>query len=935
MFKIYHPAYLLALLLCVTPLFSYADESTASRYYENAVVLKDKGDLKAVIIELKNALQENPNFLAARILLGKTYILLEQGADAEKQLTDANKLGADLSVTLIPLAQAYLLQEKHQLIIDNIDPKGQSRTTQSELLAYRGHAYLALRDTTKATNAFAESERLNPDSDRAFTGQAIVLLHKGKLEAAAKSAEQATKLNPDSYEAWNAKASISHAQGKLNIATKEYERSLSLKPQHIDTRIARIGIYIDQKEYQKASADIAYLRTEFPMDPQSAYLLGVLHEKQGAFEESEKAIIQAANILDAYKDSYVEKTEKMLMLASLINYDLRRFEKAKYYLRKYIQQFPDRPSARKLMGSILIQQGKFNHAIATLKPALNYIPKDMNLLSMLGTAYMNSGQHNRANIILKDAVTLSKGNAEMRTKLAINHLKSGNQKLATQQLTTIFEENNRQVNAGIALAQAYIKTGDFNNALRIAEKLVLIEPASTPILNLLGSIQVRNGAHQRARATFNKALQLQPELVQTQLNLGKLDILENKPNQARQRYMQILKKNDDNIAAMYEMARLEDTLNNKKASIRLLEKIHAINKDSLEATLYLSDLYLRTGKPDKALEIAKEAEQTTPKNLKVLAANAKANLALGKPEIAQLIYRKMASQVGNNPEKLYNIASLQLNANLLDDGIYTLDKAVNTQIEYLPAQIKFIQALLQTGKANKAKEYATALRTKHPKMAFSYRLMGDVYLQQGSYKNAIKNYQQAMEKDPSTQHAILIYQAKNKAGNHTGAISFLQQWLQSHPKDQIAKMALAEGNLQLGNLKIAKTMYEKLLENNPNFPEILNNLANIYHQLNDKRALSTAEKAYKYAPEAVSINDTLGWILANQGQAERSLRYLRDAHFRDSNNPEIRYHLAFALDKLGRFDEAKKELNAALNNGQQFHDVTKARQLQKKLSRKK
>jgi len=934
MLKIFQPSYLLSLLLITSPISLLADESAASRYYEKAVILKDKGDFKASIIELKNALQENPNFLAARILQGKTYILLEQGADAEKQLTDANKLGADRSVTLRPLALAYLLQEKYQQLIDKIDPKGQSRITQSELFAYRGHAYLALRDTNKATTAFSKSEQLNPDSDRAFTGQAIVLLHKGKLDAAANRAELATNLNPNSQEAWAARASISHAQGKLNKALKEYGRAISLKPKHIDTRIARIGIYIDQSKYQEASNDIEFLRTEFPMDPQSAYLLGVLQAKQGDTEESEKTITKAANILDTYKDSYVEKNEKILMLASLINFDLKRFEKSKNYLRKHIQQFPDRPGARKLMGSILITQGKFGHAIATLKPALNYIPNDINLLSMLGTAYMNTGQHERANVILKDAVTLSKGDAAMRTKLAINHLKSGNQKLAIKQLTAIFENNNRQINAGIALTQAYIKTGNFEEALRITKKLSQVDPENTTILNILGSIQVRSGNHQQARTVFKKALQLQPELVQTQLNLGKLDILEDKPNKARQRYTKILKNHDDNIAVMIEMARLEDIQDNKKASIRLLEKAHAIDKNILEATLYLIDLYLRTGNPSKALEIAKEAEQATPKNLDVLAATAKANLAIGKPKIAQIIYRKMAAQVGINPEKLHSIASKQLNANFLDDGLYTLDKAVNTQVYYLPAQIKFIQALLQAGNIEKAMKSATSLRKKHPKKAFSYRLVGDVFFQQKRYEDAINSYQQAMQKEKSTEHAILIYQAKSRAGNHSEAVSFLEKWLASHPKDQVAQMALAEGNLKLGNLIIAKAQYEQLLENNPNFPEILNNLANIYYQLNDKRALSTAEKAYKFAPEAVSINDTLGWILANQGQAERSLRYLRDAHFRASDNSEIRYHIAFALEKLGRNNEAQKELDAALSSGQQFSKIEQARQLQKKLGRK-
>lgn len=933
MSKINQLAFLLSFFILFLPVLLRADEAAASHYYERAVVLVEQGDLKGAIIELKNALQEDSDLLAARVLQGKVYVLLEQGGDAEKQFRDAHQLGADRSLTLVPMAKAYLLQKKYKQLLDDINPDGQPRTVQSELYAYRGHALLELQDTGMAMDAFKTSERLNPDNGLAFTGQAMVLLRQGTLDEATSAAARATLLAPGNADAWNVMASISHAKGELDRAVKEYSEAIILKPEHLDARVARVGIYIDQKRYPEAAADLDYLRKEFSKEPQSAYLQGVLYAQQGERELSVQAFRESADLVDLYKDSYLEGNEKLLMLAGLVNFDLGRNEKAQHYLGKYLKRYPGRPGVRKLLGSILMRQGEFDRALVTLTPALDYSPNDIKLYSMLGVAYMNTGQHTRANTMLEKAVELSNGDPELRTRLALNHLKAGNQKRAIEQLTAVFEQDNRQIHAGIALAQTYLEIGELDKALQVARKLSNLQPDNTRLLNLLGSAQVRKGMNREARETFEKALQLSPEFIQAHHSLGKLDILERNMDAARLRYAAVLEKQPNHIATMIEMARLEDVQGRDQDAIRWLEKARSISKDSIETSLYLVDLYIRTGNPGVALEIAREAEQATSKNMEVLAASARANLAMGKPGIARVTYRRMVSLAGFNPEVLYQTSAYQIDAGFLDDAIFTLHQALSTHPDHLPVQIRLVQTLLQANRVEEADDPASKLRTQYPQRAFGHRLVGDVLMRQKKYKEAEKSYQAALARDENTRHAILVYQAKSRAGDQQGAAGFLEQWIQSHPEDQVARMALAEESLRAGRLSEAAAHYERVLKEHPQVPDILNNLANIYYRLDDQRALGTAEKAHALAPEDVSINDTLGWILANQGQAERSLRYLRDAHYRDSGNPEIRYHIAFALVKLGRRDEAKRELETALDSGKPFDGIEEARKLQQELGK--
>ncbi len=54
---------------------------------------------------------------------------------------------------------------------------------------------------------------------------------------------------------------------------------------------------------------------------------------------------------------------------------------------------------------------------------------------------------------------------------------------------------------------------------------------------------------------------------------------------------------------------------------------------------------------------------------------------------------------------------------------------------------------------------------------------------------------------------------------------------------------------------------------------------------------------------------------------------LQEAAVKAPHIPDIRYHMVVALDKAGRRDEARKELDRLLKTGKAFPDVDKARVL--------
>ena len=60
---------------------------------------------------------------------------------------------------------------------------------------------------------------------------------------------------------------------------------------------------------------------------------------------------------------------------------------------------------------------------------------------------------------------------------------------------------------------------------------------------------------------------------------------------------------------------------------------------------------------------------------------------------------------------------------------------------------------------------------------------------------------------------------------------------------------------------------------------------------------------------------------------------LRDARLREAANADIRFHLAYALNRVGQGRGPGPEINEAFKIGGRFEDAEQARKLQAELSR--
>jgi Flp pilus assembly protein TadD len=175
--------------------------------------------------------------------------------------------------------------------------------------------------------------------------------------------------------------------------------------------------------------------------------------------------------------------------------------------------------------------------------------------------------------------------------------------------------------------------------------------------------------------------------------------------------------------------------------------------------------------------------------------------------------------------------------------------------------------------------------------------------------------------------AILDSQIASARGDDVHALSILKNWLADHTSDISVREAYAGALMHANDNASALAQYEIIQKSRNDIPAVLNNMAWLLKRNDLSRALTFATEAVALSPNSPDINDTLGSLLLQKGDAKAALPVLQQAHASEPTDPEISYHLAVALNSLGRKADAKLLIQTALAKDDKFADAASAKKL--------
>lgn len=907
-----------------------AESDAAARYYEDAVQRAKAGDTTGAVLQLKNALLEQPDLLPALLLMGEVYLDGGQGSEAETALIQAKQQGADQALLMPLLGRAWLQQFEHEKLLKELKPDGLPDSVAAEVLVLRGQAYTETHRLKEANQAFLDAQRRNPQSIKPLLGLAKVKLQNNDYPGARIAIEDAKRLDAKQSEVWNIAASLAHAEGNLEQALLDYDQALALSPKHREARVAKVSVLLDLQRHGEAATELAFLQENAKRDPRAAYLRALLAAREGNEKQAREGLAEAVAVLDSIRPELISRNVQLLMLAGLVNHALQQTDKAKSYLERCLEVAPEMVGVRKLLGAMLINEGKADLALGVLMEAERRASQDPQVLSLLATAYMERGLHDRAAGLLKRAMALAP-NTGLQTQLGIARIRAGDTTLGQSELAAAYSANQADSRAGLLLALQYIEENRASEALPILKTLLDRDPKNPTLLNVRGTAERLTGDVAAARTSFELAISSDPAFLPAKVNLAKLEELDGKPEAARQQLELLAREHPDDRDLLLARAKLARRMGELGEASRILDRLRALDPDDIDTRILQVDLDIESKDTDRALKAAEDLVARFPEDLSALEAEGRALVAAGRPADARVAFRRMADRAGFDARKQQRIAGLLRSVGADDDARYALSKAVQADARFFPARADQVILELDT-RSDRNSELAQALAKDFPDEALAQLLLGDARQQAADYAAAEAAYRAALALEPGLPPVIGLTRALTSLGRAPEAIAILAEWRTSHPEDPVARVAAAELEAQFGEPDKAIAAYRALLELLPENADIRNNLAGLLLERDPPEALRLAREAQGMAPQSAPVLDTLGWILVQQGNVDEGLKFLREAQSRAGLDASIGFHLASALATSGRKDEALQELEKLLLANPIFPERGQALAMQKSLS---
>lgn len=860
---------------------------------------QQKGDSKAAVIQLKNALQNNPDNPEARFQLGSIYVESGEPLSAEKELRLAAGLGVKPDRVAPLLGKALSSQGQFQKALDETAPAA-GVTQTPEILALRGSAFFGLRKLDQARESFQTALAAKPDFTPAIIGLAKDAAVTGNSAAALGYADKAIQKDPASADAWLLKGDLLRSSNDTAGAIKAYDEAIKANPSSVVALNARANAYTALAKYGESKKDLDAARKITPNSLPLAYSQAVLDAAQG----NNKAALDSVQFVLKSAPDHMPS----VLLSGVVQMALGNNEQAEQALKKYIAADPANGYARKVLATLYGKIGRPTDAMAVLTPALADAPKDSQLLMIAGESLMNDRQYGKASEYFEKANALSPDVAVIHTALGMSKLGQGDNGTALVELERATSLDNKSSKSGMLLVMTQLRLKQYDKAMASIETLEKQQPNDPQVQNMKGGVYLGMNNPALARASFNKASSLSPTFFPAVENLARLDLQEKHPEVAKQRLEAFIGANKNNVAAMTTLASVAGATGQAQEATGWLEKAAAVAPEAVGPQIELGKQYLRTGAKDKALALAQKLYQKNESNADIVEFLGQCQALNNDLPAALISFNKLATLKPTLSRPHVRIASVHLAMQHAPDAIASLEKALSLQPDDLEAQVLLFSTYGKENKFDAALKVAQQVEKQRPKEPIGLAMQGDVYAAQKKFALAQKSYEQAYALGKNEDILLKIHGAMAAGGRDKEADAMLLKALGDNPAAVQSRLYMGNRLMVQGDRKAAIGQFERGLATAPQNPALLNNLATAYQLEKDPRALEAAEKAYKVAPANPSVLDTLGWILVEKGPNPRGLELLQKARTLVPANEEIQFHLGIGLMKAGDKAGARKEL---------------------------
>jgi putative PEP-CTERM system TPR-repeat lipoprotein len=844
------------------------------------------------VIELKNAIRSDVNNSEARFLLGQTYLNQGNGVDAVKELERAQELKYKHELVIPLLARAYILTNSDDDVIALTEAAKNLKTEAlTQYLAYKTLAALRSEQVGMAQSSAQLAKSVMQDSFYSLLAEVYILFSENQFEQADIIVKGILEKSADNPDALMLQGQIATAMKDYGLAAKSFQHFLSVQPKSVIVQFLLADSLLKSEQFEKAEQYADAILASVSTQPFANYIKAMVRfqskDYAKANEHAEAALSANLNKID------------LKLVAGASAFYLKKWEQTNLHLSAIFKYLPPEHQAKKMLAVSQLELGLINNINETLSDFSSDNKSDSQFIASLSYKLLELGAVDEAKALVEknDNINASASSTARQGVLKLMM----NDPSGMIDLENAVKLNPELIEAELALAFAAIKSGDIEQAKKIANKWKKEYPDKASSSNLMAMIFIKEKDFIKAEQALEESLSKEKNNIFALIELVNSARYQNNVELAKERVNNLIALYPDNEKAL----KLNFQLFRDDNAVEMIVSSYKQDKLNIKKALLASEALLRVKKLNDGLEILNsiKPDSKRPKKywqLLLLAHNQQKN----EEKILQTL------------EQWRESSPYHIEPSILLVEYYTRKKdytraisVINRAFEYhtgnLTLQLVKMQLLLNAKELYQAKELYSVIEKRDIEKSLKMGMEGRILLLEKKFEQAIPKLENFYQTYPSAKNAVYLASAYQGNTDGTKAIKMLEEFLVKN-SDERVRLILA--GLYLNNDKDkAIQSYETTSKTQPNSVVVNNNLAWLYMEKGDlDNALKYAEKAFAVAPNVANVVDTYSQILLKKGEMREALnKAVLASELSNGEDIDIQLNYIENLIANSRINEAK------------------------------
>ncbi|MGR9116499.1 MAG: tetratricopeptide repeat protein [Gammaproteobacteria bacterium] len=642
---------------------------------------------------------------------------------------------------------------------------------------------------------------------------------------------------------------------------------------------------------------------------------------------------EAVQIIDSVLERDAENVNALSMKAAYL-FQNNKVDEALVVAEKAIEKDSKNLPVRMFILKIHAKQKKSDAMIEDYRSLVNIFPDIDNFRFSLASAYAMDNKLDLAENVLREAVSAKPNSLEPKVVL-LDFFNAIDKKRVADEYDGLLKASTNSPDIMIGLSQWMLKSGYLDEASTGLRYVLDKEGNSNNGLvarTILAEISINKKDYSKAAEQVADVLKVDDDFLAANLLRARLLLVENKVDQAIDLLNKLIWNNNrsDNAFALLGQAYL--IKNDQKQADVNFKRALEIDPANIQAFVPVYGTYIKANQKETARQFLEKALNQKQNDRLLLTYKAELDISDKKWDDGQDAVRRLALIMKNSAVPLYFQANIFQGKGEYQDAIKLYKKILVDHPEHLNSVVNLIRSFAALKQQDKAMEFLEEHYAKHKDNLMIVGILSDLYVANHKYEKAKELLLNQMSRLPVTSAPLYLALAKVEAASQKGEAAVEKIYLdglQAHPGDLTLLMALADLYQRSGNIAEAKKVYEQVLEKFPGTELAINNLAQILidsdRASDNVRGLALAEGLKDKTN--VYFQDTYAWGLVKNGRYDEALPIIESLIVREPKIPELRYHLGIAHLKAGNKATAIIELKQAVTLSEKYrHKFTNQEQ---------